>query len=743
MPPDMTGENPVEPTLYPEELGELEKLFESLPTNYGPEQHETILRAYVVASHAHREQMRRTGEPYILHPIAVAQILSELRLDADAISAALLHDLVEDTPFTLEYVNQQFGPVIGEMVDGVTKLKRINELSNIRQNAADEKVESLRKMFLAMVEDIRVVLIKLADRVHNMRTLQGQPDHKRRRIARETLEIFAPLANRLGIWQIKWELEDLSFRYLEPATYKEISRAMADKRVQREEWVAGVCNILNEELSQAGIPAEVSGRPKHIYSIYRKMKRKDVPFEEIYDIHGFRIVVDTETNCYAALGIVHGKWRPIPGEFDDYIASPKDNLYRSLHTAVVGPEGKHMEVQIRTQEMHYTAEMGIAAHWRYKEQSKPNDYLDGKIAWIRQIMDWRQDVTDAHEFVTGMKSDVFQDRVYVFTPQGDVIDLPTGATPIDFAYRVHTELGHRCRSARVNGKQVSLDYKLMNGEQVEIHSAKRGGPSRDWMNTNLGYVVTQRARSKVRSWFRKQAREENIIEGRHILEKDLKRLSVQMPFEAVAKLNGYDKLDDFLAAIGYGDISSQQIAQRILDNERQQRSADEDVSVSKPFEENTDWGYGQTSVSVDGMEGLLVRYAGCCQPTPGDPIIGYITRGRGVTIHKSNCSNILSQLEIGDQSRLVEVNWRDEADETWPVSIQVLAYDRPGLLRDVTSLVADEKINMRSAEALTGMKNNTAIIKATLEISNAAQLTRILSRLERLPNVLEVHRRVG
>lgn len=740
LPLDATGLNPVDPTLTPEELYDLEKLFQQLPQNfYTPEQLDQLLRAYVVASHAHRTQMRKTGEPYILHPIAVTQILADLRLDVDTLTAALLHDVVEDSDITTEYLAKEFNADVAELVEGVTKLKRIKELSNMRHSVADEKAESLRKMFLAMVEDIRVVLIKLADRLHNMRTLQGQPDHKRRRIARETLEIFAPLANRLGIWQIKWELEDLSFRYLEPATYKELSAAMNEKRAQREQWVAEVRRMMKEAMEEAGLLAEISGRPKHIYSTYRKMSRKDVPFDQIYDIHGFRVVVENVAQCYAALGVVHSLWRPIPGEFDDYIANPKDNLYRSLHTAVVGPAGKPMEVQIRTKDMHHVAEFGIAAHWRYKEQMRPNEALDNKIAWIRQLMEWRQDVTDAQEFVSGMKTDVFQDRVYVFTPRGDVIDLPSGATPIDFAYHVHTELGHRCRGSKVNGKLVPLDYQLHNGDQVEVVIAKRGGPSRDWINPNLGYVATQRARSKIRTWFRRQDRGENITQGRQILEKELKRLSVTLNFDAVARLVGYEKTDDFMAAIGYGDVNTQTIAQKIIEHERSLQPQ----PINLPSKDGEREEAALEGIHVAGLEGLLARPARCCHPVPGDPIVGYVTKGRGVTIHRNDCPNILAQQNDKEHARLVEVQWGVESMETYPVSIQVKAYDRAGLLRDVTGLVADEKINLRSAEAITGMKNNIAQINATLEIGDISQLSRVLTRIERLPNVLEVRRKVS
>jgi len=744
LPPGADGISPLQPTLLPAEMQALKDLVDHLPKNFTPEHIDQILRAYVVASDAHSPQTRKTGEPYILHPLAVTKILCELYMDPDTIAAGLLHDVVEDSSYPLAYLQAYFNPDIASLVDGVTKLNRIKDLSNMRHTVADEKAESLRKMFMAMVEDVRVVLIKLADRLHNMRTLQGQPDHARRRIARETLEIFAPLANRLGIWQIKWELEDLSFRYLEPSTYRELSKAMAQKRTERMQWVDEVQRILNSALAENGIKAEISGRPKHIYSIYRKMQRKEVPFEQIYDVHGFRIVVGSIGDCYAALGVVHSLWRPIHGEFDDYIANPKDNHYRSLHTAVYGLHGKPMEVQIRTQEMHQISEYGIAAHWRYKEQSKPNEEMDSKIAWIRQLMEWRQEVTDAQEFVSGMKTDVFQDRVYVFTPKGDVVDLPREATPIDLAYYIHTELGHRCRGAKINGKLVTLDTHLNNGDQVEIITAKRGGPSRDWINPNLGYVATQRARSKIRTWFRRQAREQNVIQGKQLLEKELKRLSVTLPFELVAKLCSYDDLDDFLAAIGYGDVHSQHIAQRILDYERSQQSAqDDEESILRKLLGREKSVTSINGVSVAGLDGVLARPAGCCDPVPGDTIVGYVTLGRGVSIHKINCPNITAQIRRKDNARLIEVQWGTESADTFPVSIQVRAYDRSGLLRDVTGLVADEKINMRSAEAITGMKNNMATINATLEISNVSQLTRILARIERLPNVVDAVRKVG
>ena len=740
IPPVSDGKLFLQPLLNLHEIKALEELYKRLPNYFSADERLRILRAYLVASDAHREQTRMTGEPYILHPIDVTNILAELQLDADTLAAALLHDVVEDSGYTVDYLEKNFNRNVAELVDGVTKLNRIKELSKMRHSVADEKAESLRKMFLAMADDIRVVLIKLADRVHNMRTLEGHAEHKRRRIARETLEIFAPLANRLGIWQIKWELEDLSFRYLEPVTYRNLSRAMDQKRAERVSWMDETRETLAKALSEAGIKAEINGRPKHIYGIYRKMRRKDVPFDQIYDLHGFRIIVDSISDCYATLGVVHSRWRPIPGEFDDYIANPKDNMYRSLHTAVVGSNGRPMEVQIRTHEMHQLAEFGIAAHWRYKEGKQPNQYLDNKIAWIRQLMEWRQDVTDAQEFVSGMKTDVFQDRVYVFTPRGDVIDLPRSSTSIDFAYRVHTELGHRCRGAKVNGRLVPLDFQLQNGDQVEVISAKRGGPSRDWINPNMGYVATTRARGKIRTWFRKQARDENIVSGRQILEKELRRLSVVQPFDLVARYCGFEELDDFLAAIGYGDVTSQTIAQRVIEYERSQQSEEEPEQLIKQSPHRT---VSIDGVQVAGLDGVLAHPALCCNPVPGDPIVGYVTKGRGVSIHKTNCPNIVSLIKRADHARLVEVQWGAKSAEMYPVSIQVKAYDRAGLLRDVTGLVADEKINMQSAEAVTGMKNNMAVINATLELSNISQLTRIMTRIEHLPNVLEVRRVVG
>jgi GTP pyrophosphokinase len=716
------------------EVMDFESWLVSLENGRSEAERELLRRAFDLASQAHANQKRASGEPYIQHCLAVAQMLAELHLDTATLAAALMHDTLEDTPVTHEELEREFGNEIAKLVDGVTKLGQIDQLSGMseRNIREDAKAESLRKMFLAMVDDVRVVLIKLADRLHNMRTLSSLPEHKRKRIARETLEIFAPLANRLGIWQMKWELEDLSLRHLEPETYKEIATLIDERRPNRERYIAEVVSRVREELSKAGVKAEVSGRPKHIYSIYRKMKRKGVDFDQIYDVSGVRVLVESVRDCYTALGAIHSVWRPIPGEFDDYIATPKDNMYRSLHTAVVGPEGKPLEAQIRTYEMHYTAELGIAAHWRYKEGQKQDPVFDNKIAWLRQLMEWRQEVTDAREFIDSLKTDVFQDRVYTFTPRGDIIDLPTGSTPIDFAYHIHTEVGHRCRGAKVNGKLVGLDYQLRNGDQVEILTAKRGGPSRDWLNPHLGYVKTSRARSKIRQWFKRQNRDENIVQGREVLERELKRLGLdETPFDQIARKFNFDKVDDLMAAIGGGDINAHQIAGRALELVQPEEEILEippaRVTPTAPA----------TGIRVRGVGDLLTNLAHCCNPLPGDDIVGYITRGRGVTIHRQDCSNIL---RMNDRERLIEVDWGPEITETYPVDVRVEAYDRQGLLRDIASVVADEAINLSAANVMTRKKDHMATMVVTLEIADIDQLSRVLARIERLPNVLEARR---
>jgi len=714
----------------------LEALLLELKDDFPEGDRAFIRKAYEWADAAHVGVTRASGEPYIEHCLQTARTVADLGLDVSTIAASLLHDVVEDSSVSRQDLEEEFGAEVASLVDGVTKLKQIDELSQAGPaRIAPERAESLRKMFLAMADDVRVVIIKLADRLHNMRTLWALRPDQQQRIAAETLEIFAPLANRLGIWQIKWQLEDLSLRYLEPVQYRQISALVADGQANRQRYLQGIVHRLELELDKAGIKADISGRPKHIYSIYDKMHRKGVSFAQIYDVRAIRIVVDRVQDCYAALGTVHSLWRPIPGEFDDYIATPKDNMYQSLHTAVVTEEGRTLEVQLRTHEMHQHAEYGIAAHWRYKEHTKRDPTFDAKIAWLRSLMEWRQEVTDASEFVDALKSDVFEERVYVFTPNGDIIDLPAGSSPVDFAYHIHTEIGHRCRGAKVDGKLVSLDYQLQNGEQVEILTTKRGGPSRDWLNPALGHVKTSRARQKIRQWFRRQDRDQNIARGRELLERELKRLGVtDLSYEAIAKRLDYDKVDDFLAAIGFGDVTTQQIAGRVIPDESPEMAIPAKIIPHRP---------SPTGVRVRGVGNLLTNLAHCCSPVPGDEITGYITRGRGVTVHRRDCANAL-YLREEHRERVIEVEWEDgRVAETYPAVVHVLAYDRDGLLHDISGVVADENINMSAVSISTQKRQNLAKMVATLEIHSISQLSRVLTKVEALPNVLEAKRIVG
>ena len=739
----------------------IETLIDSLPDSYSTADRELVQRAYRTAEHAHEGQTRASGEPYIGHCLSVAAILAELCVPPAVIAAGLLHDTVEDTDVTLDDIQRDFGDEITLLVDGVTKLTQLPRVSRgdqhsneqveedkIREIAErrglpdpdtevdqltksrgyDAASETLRKTFLAMGEDIRVVLIKLADRLHNMRTLGHLPEAKRRRIAQQTMDIFAPLANRLGIWQIKWELEDLAFRYLQPETYKEIADNLASRRADREKEMKSVTTSLHSVLSKESIGAEISGRPKHIYSIYKKMHRKGVPFEMVFDVRGVRIIVPNIPTCYSSLGVIHTHWRPIPDEFDDYIAAPKDNFYQSLHTAVVFDDGKTLEIQIRTPEMDQGAEYGIASHWRYKEGVERDEDYERRILWLRSLMEWRQDVFDAGEFVDGLKSDVFEDRVYLFTPRGDIIDLPAGSTPIDLAYHVHTDVGHRCRGAKVNGKLISLDYQLKTGEKIEILTAKRGGPSLDWLNPNLGLVKTQRARSKIRRWFKVQAREKNITQGKNLLEKELRRLGLtKLNLEKLAKEFEFRNVEDLYEAIGNGDISIGRIVNHLTVPEVEE----EFKLIAHPTTEKPP---ASDSVVILGLRGLLTNFAKCCNPAPGDDIVGYITRGRGATIHRQDCPNIM---RIKDRERLVKVSW-GEAKNTYPVPVKIKAYDRDGLMRDVSTLIAEEDINM--GKVSVDINNNLAIFDMVLEVRDLAQLSKVLDRLENLANVLEAHR---
>ncbi len=701
-----------------------------------------IERAFRRAEEAHRGQMRKSGQPYIAHCVAVAQILADMHLDATTIAAALLHDIVEDTGVTIEDVEKEFGKKIAELVEGVTKLKKLpTDVGSMHGGKpGDREMEYLRKMFLAMGADFRVILIKLADRLHNMRTLGYMPPHKQVEKAKETLEIFAPIANRLGIWQIKWELEDLAFRYLDPQKYREIASQLDERRSDREAYLKRTIAYIQEHFAREGLKAEIQGRPKHIYSIYRKMERKNLPFSQIYDVRAIRIIVDTVPQCYQALGIIHNIFHAIPGEFDDYISSPKENQYRSLHTAVLDKEGKTLEVQIRTAEMHEEAEYGIAAHWRYKEgrsSSAAEAAFERRLERIRRMMEDVQETgpTDANGFVEGVLEQISPERVYAFTPKGDIIDLPEGATPIDFAYYVHTEVGHRCRGAKVNGKLVSLDYQLKNGDRVEIQTASRGGPSLDWLNADLGYVRTARARNKIKQWFKRQEREKAIAYGKEVLDRELRKLGKSaMPRDEVAQMLGYARADDLMAAIGYGELTGAHISLRLLEAEH-----------PSPLEETLEATVTRKDepVKAEGMRidetgGLLVTLARCCNPTYGDEIVGFITRGKGITVHRADCKNVLN---TNEPERLINVTWPPDSEQVFPVPVLVVAYDREGLMRDIGAVIADEKVNMSNVNIST--RQNIATFELTMEIRDLKQLSRILAKLERLPNVVEAFRRTA
>ena len=732
-----------------QDLTGIEDLLAALPETYSRADRELVQRAYRVAEEAHREQKRVSGEPYVSHCVAVAKILADLSVPPEVVSAGLLHDTVEDTSITLDDIRLDFGETIATLVDGVTKLtnlprvsrsdqhaEKLNgngdtdeeaEAARIRKRKQDLASETLRKTFLAMGEDVRVVLIKLADRLHNMRTLGHMSETKRRRIARQTLDIFAPLANRLGIWQMKWELEDLSFRYTDPEKYKEIAEQLAERRPDREASVASIIESIRALLEKHNIPVEISGRPKHIYSIYKKMIRKEKPFELVRDIRAVRLLVPDIPACYATMGLIHTTWRPLSGEFDDYIAAPKDNFYQSLHTAVIYDDGKPVEVQIRTAEMNQNAELGIAAHWRYKEGKARDMAFEQHVNWLRAMMDWKHDVDDAQEFVDGMKSDVFMDRVYVFTPKGDIIDLPAGSTPIDFAYHVHTDIGHRCRGARVNGKLVPLDHVLKTSDQVEVLTAKRGGPSRDWLNVNLGLVRTQRARSKIRAWFKKEDYEKNLSSGRALLDRELQRLGMaETNLEALGRNLGYKQPDEMYADLGCGDISLSKIVKLLSEAP----GSEDLLEAAAPTSEAVT----TESINVVGLKGLLTSMGRCCNPTPGDQIIGYITRGRGATIHRQDCPNVL---RMKDRERLVRVSWGEHV-RTYSVPIKISAYDRTGLMGDISNLLNTEGVNI--ADVGVKVAHSMADLRLIIEVKDISHLSRILTRIESIPNVLEAQR---
>ena len=685
-----------------------------------------------------------TGISTMEHVLGAATILIDMNMDAESIVATILYAVPQHLADWREIVDAQFGHAITGLVEGVSRMEQIQEFSVIEGLHAPERkeddhahqIESLRKMLLAMVEDIRVVLIKLAERTQTLRCLSGATPELQRRIAQESQGIFAPLANRLGVWQIKWELEDLSLRYLEPQLYKEVAKMLDERRVDREQYIVDVVAQLKDELNQAGIKGEVTGRPKHIFSIIKKMKSKHLDFNELYDVRAVRILVDDIKDCYTALGLIHSLWQPIPGEFDDYIARPKSNNYRSLHTAVSGPRGLALEVQIRTFEMHQHSELGVAAHWRYKEGGKSDAKFDEKIAWLRQVLAWKDEVADTGDLLEQFNSALFQDKVYVLTPQGKVIDLPMGATPVDFAYALHTDLGHRTRGAKVNGSIVPLNTKLQNGQRVEILTSKLGSPSRDWLNASLGYLQSASARAKVRHWFKYQHFEENVTQGRAKLDRELHRAGAGgVNQEKIAQKLQFHKLEDFLAAIGRGDVSEHQIALAI-----QEEVAPNAVELPKIASPRVGSGHvSQTGVVVEGVGNLQTTTAKCCKPMPPDTIVGYLTRDHGVTIHRDVCAFVV-RLPEERRNRLLAAQWGQHQVARTEVSIEVEAHDRQGLLRDISDLFYREKVNAMQANTMT--RNHFALMQFTLQIADREQLSRLMGLIGRIPSVISVRRRV-
>ena len=720
----------------------VEKLLNKCREYLPPDRLDLLVRACDFAAHAHQGQTRISGEPYIEHPLSAAETVADLQLDATAVAAAVLHDVLEDCDCTSEQLAERFGPDVARLVDGVTKLSRLNWIAP-EERPGDEAIqaENLRKMFLAMAEDIRVVIIKLADRLHNMRTLDALPPEKRLRIARETIEIYAPLASRLGIWQLKWELEDLAFRHLQPERYEQISTLVASRRTERERYVEFIERELSQELERQGIQAEVQGRAKHIYSIHQKMERYAADgksFNDIYDLVALRVLTDTVEQCYQTLGVVHGFWKPVPGQFDDYIAQPRESMYQSLHTTVMGPGHRSLEVQIRTRDMHYVAEYGVASHWRYKKEgSQADPKFEERLAWLRQLLEWQRDLSGAEDFVESVKTDIFRDQVFVYTPKGEVKDLPAGATPLDFAYRVHTDLGHRCVGAKVNGRLVPLSHQLANGDVVEIMSGRNSrGPSLDWLNPNLGYIKTSNARERIRAWFKKQHRSENIERGRESLEHELKRLGISLPQwqDELLRLFKFEALDDFLATVGHGEVSAQHVAIRAANLQRQRELEAE--AVEHPLTPSAPKASRIThSVQVLGAGDVLTSLGPCCNPLPGDAIIGYVTRLRGVSVHRVDCSNLL---HASEPERLLQVEWGRDGT-FYAVSVRMEAWDRVGLLRDISNIVAEEKINMVGVRTQEHTDHTTSVL-LTLETTGIEQLTRVLNKLEGVRGTLSVSR---
>ncbi|MBT1118477.1 GTP diphosphokinase [Stutzerimonas nitrititolerans] len=675
--------------------------------------------------------------------LEIAEILADLKLDQDSLVAAVIYRGVREGKVQLADVHQRFGPVVAKLIEGVLRMAAISASLNPRESlvlGSQTQVENLRKMLVAMVDDVRVALIKLAERTCAIRAVKNADDDKRHRVAREVFDIYAPLAHRLGIGHIKWELEDLSFRYLEPEQYKQIAQLLHERRLDREQYIDNVVQQLRDELTAAGIQPEIDGRAKHIYSIWRKMQKKGLQFSQIYDVRAVRVLVPEVRDCYTALGIVHTLWRHIPKEFDDYIANPKENGYRSLHTAVLGPEGKVLEVQIRTLAMHEEAELGVCAHWRYKgtDVNSSSDHYEEKIAWLRQVLEWHEELGDIGGLADQLRVDIEPDRVYVFTPDGHAIDLPKGATPLDFAYRVHTEIGHNCRGAKVNGRIVPLNYSLQTGEQVEIITSKQGSPSRDWLNPNLGYITTSRSRAKIVHWFKLQARDQNVAAGKALLERELGRLDLPpVDFDKVAEKANLKNAEDMFAALGAGDLRLAHLvnlAQQLVEPERGYDQLELIPRRSAPYKPGK-----RGDVQIQGVGNLLTQMAGCCQPLPGDPIVGYITLGRGVSIHRQDCPSVL-QLSGREPERIIQVSWGPVPEKTYPVEIFIRAYDRSGLLRDISQMLLNERINVLSMNTRSNKEDSTAQMLLTIEIPGLNALGRLLSRISQLPNIIEAKR---
>ena len=724
-------------------------LFEMISEYLDEKQVAFVRKAYDVAAKAHANQRRKSGEPYIIHPLGVTTILAELQMDETTLAAAFLHDVVEDTDITLQQLTEMFGTKVADLVDGVTKLGKIEYISK-----EDQQIENYRKMFLAMAKDIRVIMIKLADRLHNMRTMKYMPVHKQHSISRETMEVYAPLAHRLGIYTIKWELEDLAFRYMEPEIYYDLVEQVKVKRREREAMIHEAMAEIKQHLDEQHIKCEIQGRPKNFYSIYKKMQRDHKELSEIYDLLAIRVLVNSVADCYGTLGVVHSLWRPIPGRVKDYIAVPKSNMYQSLHTTVVYHNGQPLEIQIRTFEMHRISEYGIAAHWRYKESGGKSNMPSGgdkdfeaKLSWLRQLLEWHKDMSDSRDFVNTVKMDVFSDEVFVFTPRGDVIDLPVGSVPIDFAYRIHTDVGNRCVGAKVNGRIVPLDYKLSNGDIVEVITSKQAsGPSRDWMNI----VGSSDTRNKIRSWFKKERREENIVKGREMLEKETKRLGYDIKvllkadkLKTVATAVRLDGEESLYATIGYGGITLNNVMSRLVElyKKEQKLNTTKDLSELlaelKPRRSKAKNSHG---ILVKGEEGIMVKLARCCNPIPGDPVIGYITRGSGISVHRRDCPNVLSN-NPEEQSRLIEVSWDIATDAVYKVNIVISADNRPGMMSDIMQVTSEAKLNINALNCRTD-RNKVASITMGLDISNLEQLDNIMNKIKRMKGVYSVERQV-